>query len=75
MMRFLSRALGFLFFPFPLSVPLFALDLPRTHVADALLGMVNIDLLLLPRVLVQHSLGACSTKSGASKWHRPATWA
>jgi hypothetical protein len=31
----------------PLHIPLFAVTLPRRLVADALSGMVNIDLLLL----------------------------
>jgi hypothetical protein len=47
MLRFLSHALVFLAFPSPLL--LFALNLPcrMAAVADALLGMVNSDLLLL----------------------------
>jgi hypothetical protein len=49
MSRFLFRAQCFLDPP-PLPVPLFAPALPRRLMAvtDALLGMVNIDLLLLP---------------------------
>jgi hypothetical protein len=44
MMRFLFCTLCFLVFP-QLPVPLFALAMPRrlVAVADALLGMVNID--------------------------------
>jgi hypothetical protein len=43
MMRFLFRVLRFLVFP-PLPFLFFALDLPCRLVADALLGMVDIDL-------------------------------
>jgi hypothetical protein len=48
MMRFLLRVLCFLVPP-PFSVPLFALTLPHRleAMADAVLGMFNIDLLLL----------------------------
>jgi hypothetical protein len=49
MLRFLSRAPAFLAFPLPPPLLLIALDLPYrvVAVADALLGMVNSDLLLL----------------------------
>jgi hypothetical protein len=52
-MRFLFHSLGFLVPP-PFPDPLFALALPRRHVAmaSALLGMVNIDLLLLLLLLL-----------------------
>jgi hypothetical protein len=48
-MLFLSCAPVFLAFPPPPSLLLFALDLPRrlAAVANALMGMVNTDLLLL----------------------------
>jgi hypothetical protein len=54
MMRLFSRSLGFIVPP-PLPVPLFALALLSrlVAVADSLLGMVNIDLLLLLSVLLQ----------------------
>jgi hypothetical protein len=49
MLRFLSPAPVFLAFPPPPSLLLFALNLPceLAALADALLGMVNSDLLLL----------------------------
>jgi hypothetical protein len=49
MLRFLSRAAAFLTFPPPPPLLLFALNLPcrLTAVADAFLGLVNSDLLLL----------------------------
>jgi hypothetical protein len=49
MLRFLSRAPVFLAFPPPPPLILFALNLPcrLVAVANALLGMVNSDLLLL----------------------------
>jgi hypothetical protein len=49
MLRFLSRTPVFLAFPPPPPLVLFALNLPYrlAAVADALLGMVNSDLLLL----------------------------
>jgi hypothetical protein len=48
-MRFLFRAPVFLAFPPPPPFLLFAINMPRrlAAVADALLGMVNSDLLLL----------------------------
>jgi hypothetical protein len=48
-LRFLSRAQVLLAFPPPHPLPLFALNMPcrLAAVADALLGMVNSDLLLL----------------------------
>jgi hypothetical protein len=49
MMRFQSHTQDFLVFPPSLPLPLFALNLPRrlAAIADAFLGMVNIDWLLL----------------------------
>jgi hypothetical protein len=49
MLKFLSRALVFLAFPPPPPLLLFALNLPcrLAAVADALLGMINFDLLFL----------------------------
>jgi hypothetical protein len=47
MIRLLFRALPCFLVPPPLLVPFFDLALHRRLVADALLGMVNTDLLLL----------------------------
>jgi hypothetical protein len=59
MLRFLSRAPAFLAFPPPPPLQLFALDLPcrLAAVADALLGMVNSDLLPFP--LLKASILLC----------------
>jgi hypothetical protein len=53
MLQFLSRTQVFLAFPPPPPLLLFALNLPRRLVADALSGMVNTDLLLLLRIQPQ----------------------
>jgi hypothetical protein len=55
LLRFLSQAPVFRAFPPPPPLLLFALDLPcrMAAVADALLGMVNSDFLLLLLLLAQ----------------------
>jgi hypothetical protein len=60
MLRFLSRTPVFLAFPPPPPLLLFALNLPCRLAAmvDALLGMVNSDLLLL--LLLHHELVGAS---------------
>jgi hypothetical protein len=63
MLRFLSRVLLFLAFPPPPPLLLFALNLPCRLAADALLDMVNSDLLLLlHHTMPSHvSLNTCFT--------------